>query len=756
MKPNRKFRRELKISLGTKVTFATTGLVLFSIIIATCISLYRNQKIFHHKLEQEAQVLLTTLTISTADSFYFGNIELVQDIIDELSIQQVILRSRAYEQNGRIIANAEINGEREFSLDADPWGIKVLQSQDTIFKWQSDRLVAGKSVVVGQQVLGAIVVELSTTPLKERLAQETNQSLLLALIIAVVTSIIAFCWSRSVTEPLKRLITATQYLASGGLDHEITVNSNDELAVLAKTFNFMTSELGKTVKDLELRAAALNRSELLASNKALELSKTLEQLQQAKAIAEKANQAKSIFLSNMSHELRTPLNGILGYAQILKGDRNLTKQQKNGLKVIYDSGNHLLTLINDILDLSKIEAQKLELYPIEVNCQIFFNSIADLVRLQAAAKNILFECLLSPDLPYGIKADEKRLRQILLNLLGNAIKFTDRGKVSLKVNPIDQAQKNNSEQTLRFEVIDTGVGINPQQLEQIFQPFEQVGDTKRREAGSGLGLAISRKLVAHMGGQLRVTSEVHRGSNFWFDLTFPIVKTAILANKFQDPRKIVGYQGHRRKILVVDDKPENRSVILNMLQPLGFEITLAEDGQQEIDLAQEMIPDCILTDLVMPVKSGFEAVKEIRQIPTLQNVLIIAISASVLEPNRKRSLMVGCKYFLPKPFRQEQLLKLLQENLKLEWIYEEVAATTEIELSATETTMTEELIVPPVAEVEILYELAMLGSMKKIRQHADYLEELDQAYAPLANQLRYLAQSFKEQEIVSLAEKLLS
>ncbi|MEM9510999.1 MAG: histidine kinase dimerization/phospho-acceptor domain-containing protein, partial [Cyanobacteria bacterium P01_E01_bin.35] len=379
MKLNQKLKWELKISLGTKVTFATTSLVLFSIIIATSVSLYRNQKIFHRKLEQEAQVLLTTLTISTADSFYFGNVELVQDIIEELSIQQAILSSRAYQQEGRIIANTESQEEYELSFNADPWGLKVLQSQNTIFDWQADRLVAGKSVMVGDQVLGAIVVELATAPLEEKLATETNQSLLLAMIIALVTSITAFYWSRSVTEPLKQMITATQYLASGGLDHEITINSNDELAVLAKTFNFMTSELSKTVKDLEFRADALNRSELRASNKALELSKTLEQLQQTKAIAERANQAKSVFLSNMSHELRTPLNGILGYAQILKRDRNLTKQQQNGLKIIYESGNHLLTLINDILDFSKIEARKLELYPTTLHCQSFFNSISDIV-----------------------------------------------------------------------------------------------------------------------------------------------------------------------------------------------------------------------------------------------------------------------------------------------------------------------------------------------------------------------------------------
>jgi len=756
MKWNWKFKWQLQIPLGAKVTLAMTSLVLFSIVIATSVSLYRNQKIFRGKLEQEARVLLTTLTISTADSFYFGNVEFVKDIIEELSIQEKLISSRAYQKQGRIIASTENHQQHQFSLAVDPWAVTILQSQDIVFAWQADRLVAGKSVIVGNEVVGAIMVELSTASLEQKLATERNQSVLLGMIITFVTSIMAFYWSRSVTEPLKKMITATQYMASGGLDHKITINSNDEFAILAETFNYMTSELSKTVKSLEFRADALNHSEIMASNKALELRKTLNQLQQAKAIAERANKAKSVFLSNMSHELRTPLNGILGYAQILKRDRNLTQQQKHGLKIIYESGNHLLTLINDILDLSKIEARRLELYPTELHSHSFFHSIGDIIRLQALEKDILFECLLSPDLSNGIEADEKRLRQVLLNLLGNAIKFTDRGKVTLKVNPIEsKASKNSSNQTLRVEVIDTGVGINPQQLKQIFQPFEQVGDMKKQQAGTGLGLAISLRLVTLMGGQIGVTSKVDQGSTFWFDVTFPVVENAIATHQIESEKQVIGYTGARRKILVVDDKKENRSVILNMLQPLGFEITLGSDGQEEIDLAQEIKPDCILTDLVMPIKSGFEAVKEIREIPAIEDVIIIAISASVLEADRHHSLVVGCEAFLPKPVQEAQLLNLLQEYLNLEWIYEQIEEST-VNQSESKTTLNEELVAPPPKEVEILYELAMLGSMKKIREQASYLVELDAKYLPLANKLIYLAEGFKEKEIVTLIEKFLS
>lgn len=298
--------------------------------------------------------------------------------------------------------------------------------------------------------------------------------------------------------------------------------------------------------------------------------------------------------------------------------------------------------------------------------------------------------------------------------------------------------------------------MNPQQLNKIFQAFEQVGDKKRREQGTGLGLAISRQLVELMGGQLQVTSELEKGSTFWFEITLPVVET--LKNQTTDEREqrqIVGYQGERKHILVVDDKDENRLVLQNMLEPLGFKISVADDGQQEIDFAQKLKPDCILTDLVMPVKTGFEAVKEIRNLPEVKDIVIIAISASVLDMDREKSRILGCDSFLPKPVDQIKLLAVLQEYLQLDWIYEEIEESSSDNLTTTEANSTKILIAPPSEEMEILYELAMLGSMKKIRERAIYLEKLDKQYEPLADKLKELAQGFQEKAIVNLIEQYL-
>ena len=429
----------------------------------------------------------------------------------------------------------------------------------------------------------------------------------------------------------------------------------------------------KKQAEITLRAAKL---QLEKNNKSLEkkVRQRTAQLQEAKEKAEAANKSKDRFLANISHELRTPLNGILGYTNIMMRDRDESNNKKTkDLNIIKNSGHHLLTLIEDLLDYSKTDAGKMELHLVQVNLPSFLRETIDLVESSAREKGLKIELEKTVNLPEDIKADEKRLRQILINLLSNAIKFTQQGKITLKARAIG-VKHLNSLQKIRFEVIDTGVGISQEKISTIFNPFEQVGDLKSKSAGTGLGLSISSQLVELMGGKLEVKSEVNKGSIFWFDVILTVLKTSL--SQSPSPRRerseIVGYQGRKRRILVVDDKQENRSLLTDILEPIGFEIISAENGQQMLDIAAKIAPlDLILLDLFMPVKTGFTAAKELRAIPGLQNTPVIVISATLIAEETRKYL--DCDAYMNKPIDDEELFELLAKFLHLQWRYQIVS-----------------------------------------------------------------------------------
>lgn len=543
-----------------------------------------------------------------------------------------------------------------------------------------------QSIQHDQATIGEVRVYLSKTRLHQLEYDEAKATIIRSLVLLVlIVGFLRVTLSVLIVKPLFRLLDVVNAITSGHYHSELSVKRADELGLLALGINDLQHNLHSREIERDQAIAelkALNETleqrieqrthDLQDSNKhLLELGGILEK---AKNDAEAANRAKSIFLANMTHELRTPMNAILGFSRLMQNDKELTNSQRESLDIINRSGNHLLELINQVLDMAKIESGRMQLENAAFDLGAVIRDIVDMMHERAASKGLTLFFDQCSSFPRFVNADAGKLRHILINLLSNAIKYTAKGEVSLRLNSICETE--NERLLLICEVSDTGIGISKQDLPKIFSPFVQLGN-QHDQPGTGLGLVICKQYAELMGGTIDVSSEWGRGSLFRVTLPArPVEASAV--EKIGQPMgcRIIGLAPGQPdyRILIVEDQPESRSLLKKVLQSVGFNVFEANNGLEGLEAFKRVNPHFIWMDRRMPVMDGVDATKAILALPEAKDVKIAALTASIYLEERQALFAAGVCDIVYKPFRSEEVFDCMAKHLGVRYIVEGEAA----------------------------------------------------------------------------------
>ncbi|WP_228056883.1 ATP-binding protein [Tychonema sp. LEGE 07203] len=552
-----------------------------------------------------------------------------------------------------------------------------------------------------------IVAVVPETDFTQKVQANTRNTILLVLLALVLSICLLLSISLRIEQRLLRLISATEAIAGGDFDSTVLGSGIAELEALACAFERMNCQLKASRQRLEEYSGDLKR----------QVAQKTKELKQAKIAAESANRAKSTFLANMSHELRTPLNAIIGFAHLLVNSKKTAPEQQSSLDIINRSGEHLLKLINDILSLSKIEAGQITLEETAVDLYSLLSDIERMFQLKAQSSGLQLVFELRKDVPQYVRTDESKLRQVLINLLGNAVKFTEAGRVKLTVKCLQSmAKKPLPKFFLQFSVKDTGPGIAPDEVSRLFKPFVQASAGRKSQTGTGLGLPISNSFVKLMGGEIKVKSSVGKGTVFSFYVKVSHATKSEIYDRLPQKR-VKGLAPNQQiyRILVADDESANRLLLTQILKSAGFLVWFADNGIKAVKLWRKYKPHLIWMDLRMPVLDGFQAAQKIRARPNGSNTKIIALSANAFVKTQELAMSNGFDDFVAKPFREAVIFEKMALHLGVRYIYEEESPRKSEQDEPVMQLTPESLSVLPRESIEKLYKAAACGDEQAVR-----------------------------------------
>jgi signal transduction histidine kinase/CheY-like chemotaxis protein len=754
-------------SIRNQLILGTAGILTLLISVFSYFTIHNHSDFLHKEAMAETQDRSLMLAVNSQVWVMANDYVGLEEVISNFEIYKDLIYAAVINMDGKVIAHTDKERIGQYVSDkARVNYLKHLLAQKhqlsdraTIISQNEHHIDLARPIRHNNHYIGWVELRTDQTQRQESISATIRNSLLFTFGALLIGLLVSFLTAKSLTDPLYRLIDTMKRIRKGDKDAMADENGVAEVGQLSHEFNLMLGtlkqneeELQRTQKNLrqDIRQRVKVEKEIRDLNDNLEtiVQDRTKALEEEKEKAEASNRAKSAFLANMSHELRTPLNAILGFSTLMTQSSDIPETEKDNLKIINHSGEHLLQLVNDVLDMSKIEAGHVRLDAEDFDLGELIRNITDMMRIRASEKGLQLLVDQTSKFPRIIHGDAPKLRQILINLLSNAIKFTNQGGITLR---LDTLEDDDCNLVLKFEVEDSGTGIEQKDIERIFMPFEQLANATSQK-GTGLGLAITRQFVNMMGGDIHVQSKPDEGSIFSFSIQVKHATTDVdlISHGGQAGKTVISLADGEPewRILVVEDQLENQLLIQKILKQIGFQVKIAENGAKGIELFQTWQPHFIWMDRRMPVMDGLTATRKIRQLPGGDQVKIVALTASVFKDQRDEVMEAGSDDFVRKPYRPEELYDCMAHHLPLHYRYAEDGEL-EDEGSKLLNLSTQDMAQLSETLRDSLYRAAVIGDAQSI---TEIIQTLPEAQIALASGLRKLVDAYRFDLIMELTK----